>query len=53
MRTLRTDEIAKSYGGRQVVRGVSLEVRQGEVVGNLTNIAQAADGRTTSPNGRR
>jgi ABC-2 type transport system ATP-binding protein len=35
MRTLATDEIAKSYGGRQVVRGVSLEIRQGEVVGLL------------------
>jgi len=35
MKTLSTEEIAKSYGGRQVVRGVSLHIRQGEVVGLL------------------
>jgi lipopolysaccharide export system ATP-binding protein len=35
MRTLATEEIGKQYGGRQVVRGVSLEIRQGEVVGLL------------------
>ena len=35
MRTLLTDEIGKSYGGRQVVRGVSLKIEQGEVVGLL------------------
>ena len=35
MRTLSTEEIGKAYGGRQVVRGVSLEIRQGEVVGLL------------------
>ncbi len=35
MRKLVTEEIGKSYGGRQVVRGVSVEVSQGEVVGLL------------------
>ncbi len=35
MRTLLTEELGKSYGGRQVVRGVSVEIRQGEVVGLL------------------
>jgi lipopolysaccharide export system ATP-binding protein len=35
MATLRTHELTKSYGGRTVVRGVSLEVRSGEVVGLL------------------
>jgi lipopolysaccharide export system ATP-binding protein len=35
MRTLATDEIGKSYRGRRVVNGVSLRVRQGEVVGLL------------------
>src|ERR1700691_1035589 len=35
MQKLSTDEIGKSYKGRQVVRGVSLEVCQGEVVGLL------------------
>ena len=35
MATLRTDELTKSYGGRTVVRGVSLEVAYGEVVGLL------------------
>ena len=35
MRTLATEEIGKAYGGRQVVRGVSLDIRQGEVVGLL------------------
>src|SRR5258705_8948734 len=32
MHTLPTDEIGKSYRGRRVVNGVSIEVRQGEVV---------------------
>ncbi|MFC6644878.1 LPS export ABC transporter ATP-binding protein [Granulicella cerasi] len=45
MRTLRTEEIAKSYGGRQVVGGVSLEIRQGEVVGLL---GPNGAGKTTS-----
>ena len=35
MRRLATEEIGKAYGGRQVVRGISLEIRQGEVVGLL------------------
>ena len=33
--TLRTHALTKSYGGRTVVRGVSLEVHSGEVVGLL------------------
>ena len=35
MSTLRTHELTKSYGGRTVVRGVSLDVASGEVVGLL------------------
>ena len=35
MPTLRTRELTKSYGGRTVVKGVSLEVASGEVVGLL------------------
>jgi lipopolysaccharide export system ATP-binding protein len=35
MSTLRTHDLTKSYGGRTVVRGVSLEVHSGEVVGLL------------------
>jgi lipopolysaccharide export system ATP-binding protein len=35
MSTLRTHDLTKSYGGRTVVRGVSLEVQSGEVVGLL------------------
>ena len=35
MATLRTDNLTKSYGGRTVVRGVSLDVNSGEVVGLL------------------
>ena len=45
MRTLRTEDIAKGYGGRQVVRGVNLEIRQGEVVGLL---GPNGAGKTTS-----
>jgi lipopolysaccharide export system ATP-binding protein len=45
MRTLSTDEIGKSYGGRQVVRGVSLKIEQGEVVGLL---GPNGAGKTTS-----
>src|SRR5918994_6090757 len=35
MATLRTDNLTKSYGGRTVVRGVSLNVTSGEIVGLL------------------
>jgi lipopolysaccharide export system ATP-binding protein len=35
MATLRTRDLTKSYGGRTVVRGVSLEIASGEVVGLL------------------
>jgi lipopolysaccharide export system ATP-binding protein len=35
VRTLATEEIGKAYSGRQVVRGVSVEIAQGEVVGLL------------------
>jgi lipopolysaccharide export system ATP-binding protein len=45
MQRLSTDEIGKSYKGRQVVRGVSLDVCQGEVVGLL---GPNGAGKTTS-----
>lgn len=35
MRTLKTTELIKAYGGRRVVDGVSVSVDQGEVVGLL------------------
>src|ERR687896_244902 len=35
MSTLRTHELTKSYGGRTVVRGVSIDVGSGEIVGLL------------------
>ena len=35
MATLRTFNLTKSYGGRTVVRGVSLDVTSGEIVGLL------------------
>jgi lipopolysaccharide export system ATP-binding protein len=35
MATLQAESLTKSYGGRTVVRGVSVEVRSGEVVGLL------------------
>jgi lipopolysaccharide export system ATP-binding protein len=35
MSTLRTHQLTKSYGGRTVVRDVSLEVSSGEIVGLL------------------
>ncbi len=45
LRTLETDEIGKGYGGRQVVRGVSIKIAQGEVVGLL---GPNGAGKTTS-----
>ena len=32
---LRTDNLMKNYGGRQVVDSMSIEVNQGEIVGLL------------------
>ena len=45
MKILATEEIGKAYGGRQVVQGVSLSIRQGEVVGLL---GPNGAGKTTS-----
>ncbi len=45
MQKLSTDHLAKTYRGRQVVRGVSLEIHQGEVVGLL---GPHGAGKTTS-----
>lgn len=45
MERLATEEIGKSYGGRQVVRGVSLSIGRGEVVGLL---GPNGAGKTTS-----
>ena len=44
-RVLRTEAICKSYGEREVVRGVSIEIAQGEVVGLL---GPNGAGKTTS-----
>lgn len=45
MRVLRTEGLCKSYGEREVVRGVTLEIAQGEVVGLL---GPNGAGKTTS-----
>jgi lipopolysaccharide export system ATP-binding protein len=45
MQKLSTEEISKSYKGRQVVRGVSITVSRGEVVGLL---GPNGAGKTTS-----
>jgi lipopolysaccharide export system ATP-binding protein len=45
MQTLTTEEISKSYRGRKVVNGVSLEIHQAEVVGLL---GPNGAGKTTS-----
>ena len=45
MRVLKTEAIGKTYGEREVVRGVSLEISQGEVVGLL---GPNGAGKTTS-----
>src|ERR687898_1677411 len=45
MATLRTHDLTKKYGGRTVVRGVSLDVTSGEIVGLL---GPNAAGKTTT-----
>jgi len=35
LKTLATEELGKAYGGREVVRGVSIQIERGEVVGLL------------------
>src|SRR6202012_5796828 len=45
MRKLSTDDVNKSYKGRQVVHGVSVQVTEGEVVGLL---GPNGAGKTTS-----
>lgn len=45
MKIIRTDQLDKSYGSRQVVKSVSLTIRQGEIVGLL---GPNGAGKTTS-----
>lgn len=45
MKTLRAQGLQKSYAGRQVVGGVDLEVRSGQVIGLL---GPNGAGKTTS-----
>ena len=42
---LRAENIAKNYNGRQVVKEISLEVKQGEIIGLL---GPNGAGKTTS-----
>ena len=42
---LRTEEIKKAYKGRQVVKGITVEVNQGEIIGLL---GPNGAGKTTS-----
>ena len=44
---LRTEEIKKAYKGRQVVKGITVEVNQGEIIGLL---GPNGAGKTTSKN---
>ena len=45
MKTLRAENIVKEYKGRKVVKGISLEVKQGEIIGLL---GPNGAGKTTS-----
>ena len=50
---LRADKIVKYYGKRAVVKGVSVEVKQGEIVGLLgLHIAPVTKPATSPPNRR-